>query len=140
MQRQLRRIEYGAVKLQIIAQALKHCAWNTDIEQLEIRVVEKIIAVHVPWAHQNERALGKQLRASIYGVDGPAVRDEKQLVKIMRVNFIRRRHTALVQNARTLTGVQIFFGKSRSSTSLISAPPFFCYYNASKNGIKKFQF
>ena len=27
----------------------------------------------------------------------------------MHVNFIRRRHTALVQNARTLTGVQIFF-------------------------------
>ena len=67
--------------------------------------------MHVPRAHQNERALGKQLRASIHGVDGPAVRDEKQLVKIMRVNFIRRRHTALVQNARTLTGVQIFFGK-----------------------------
>ena len=42
-------------------------------------------------------------------MDSPAVRNEKQLVKTMRVNFIRRRNAALVQNARTLTGVQIFF-------------------------------
>ena len=80
--------------------------------------------MHVPWAHQNERALGKQLRASIYGVDGPAVRDEKQLVKIMRVNFIRRRHTALVQNARTLTGVQIFFGKMQKLNVAHFGAPF----------------
>ena len=49
---------------------------------------------------------------------------QKQLVKIMRVNFIRRRHTALVQNARTLTGVQIFFGKMQKFNVAHFGAPF----------------
>lgn len=97
--------------------------------------------MHVPRAHQNERAFGKQLRASIYGVDGPAVRDEKQLVKIMRVNFIRRRHTALVQNARTPHRCADFLRKNaEAQRRSFRRPLSSAIITRQKNGIKKFQF
>ena len=83
-------------------------------------------------AHQNERALGKQLRASIYGVDGPAVRDESQLVKIMRVDFYTSPAPHWCRTPHPHRLCRFSSEKCRSSTSLISAPPFFCYYNASK--------
>lgn len=103
VQRKRGRVEYGAVHAEIRAKPEKHAGRDADIDHFEIRVVEKLVFVHVIRTDQDERTRRQKLGAPVDRMDGAALRHEKQLVKIVRMDLIGGLHAELVQRAAALT-------------------------------------